>query len=121
MDLSFGLSNQFQTIYIQPINEYGHLQNTRDLRVDWSNVEAVVRPLMEAKVEDGEGEGTDLAVTLPVGKEKVVVGWSLGPPQATKQASIVSKLFSLPAIMKYFEKSGHKYFLNRLDKNIWRR
>ena len=37
-----------------------------------------------------------MAVTPGVGKEKAVVGWSLGPPQLIKQSSIVSKLFSLP-------------------------
>ena len=47
-----------------------------------------------------EPGSTDLVVTLAVGNEKVVVGWSLGPPQLTTQASIVSKLFSLPSNME---------------------
>ena len=68
--------------------------------MEWSNGEAVVsdaRSRMEDRVE--EDGRTALAVTLPVGNENVVVGWSLGPPHATKQASMVSKLFSLPAII----------------------
>ena len=58
-----------------------YLQNTRDRRVEWSKGEAVVedpRSRMGARVEEDEdgvsGGMTDLAVTLPVGKEKVVVG-----------------------------------------------
>jgi len=50
--------------------------------VEWSKGEAVVadpRSRMEARVEEEDEDGvsggmTDLAVTLPVGKEKVVVG-----------------------------------------------
>ena len=34
--------------------------------------------------------------SVGAGKEKGVVVWSLGPPQLTTQASIVSKLFSFP-------------------------
>ena len=34
------------------------------------------------------------------GKEKAVVGWSVGPPQLTTQSSIVSKLFSFPGTGK---------------------
>ena len=34
------------------------------------------------------------------GKEKAVVGWSVGPPQLTTQSSMVSKLFSFPGTGK---------------------
>ena len=52
--------------------------------------------MMELLVVDLLSVRTLLEVTLGVGKENDVVGWSLGPPQFIKQSSIVSKLFSFP-------------------------
>ena len=48
-----------------------------------------------------------------VGEEKDAVVWSLGPPQLTTQASIVSKLFSLPANVRNFFISFHLVMMSQ--------
>lgn len=70
------------------------VEKAMDLLVEcWKGLLVVTMSLLASVDDPGT---TDLAVTLAVGNEKDVVGWSLGPPQLTTHASIVSKLFSLP-------------------------